>query len=143
MAFRFRLQTSLRLAEQEVDIVRALLAQEISRLRDMTDKRDNQERIFKQALAGQTSACITEPHNLHLWQAYTGEQKEILKVLEVQIEEQKIRVEEKRQLLVEHRIKAEKYIRLKEKQAKHYKLEELRKEQSLIDEIAQNHKGSS
>lgn len=137
MAFKFRLQTSLRLAQQKMDIVTSVLAQEVRCLQNIIEQRETQAHVVANALAGQTTAGLKEPQSLRLWQMYFQEQKERFLYLESEEAKQRMRVEEKRQRLIEHRIETEKYKRLREKQLKFYQLEELRKEQTVIDEMAQ------
>lgn len=141
MAFKFRLETSLRLANQELDIARGLLAQEIRKMQKVMEQRDNQAAILTGAWQGQKKACLQEPVNLGFWQKYSLEQQEKLHKYEKELEEQEKIVAEHREKLVECRIKVEKFKRLKEKKLRLFKIEELKKEQSVIDEIAQKRTG--
>ncbi|RNC29562.1 MAG: hypothetical protein AWM53_00560 [Candidatus Dichloromethanomonas elyunquensis] len=141
MAFQFRLETSLRLANQEMDVVQGQLAQELRILQTYTEQKDCQLRIFLHAVEGQQAACLREPQNLSLWQNFSMEQKEILSKYEKQLQEQEKIVAKYREKLIECRIKVEKFKRLKEKKRKLYYVEELKKEQGVIDEIAQSRTG--
>ena len=141
MGFKFRLETSLRLASQEMDIVQGQLAQEMRILQKLLEQRDSQKRLFIRALEGQKTACLQEPQNLMLWQKYGVEQKEKLLQAEQKVAEQEKIVAEYREKLIECRIKVEKFKRLKEKKMRLYEIEELRKEQTVIDEIAQSRTG--
>lgn len=137
MGFKFRLEASLRLARQEMDIAQGLLANELRTLQVLFGKKDIQNRILDEAFHDQKLACLKEPHHLGHWQKYTTEQHEKLKELEQRIREQELIVEERRAYLLESKIKCEKFEKLKEKKLKLYYIEELKKEQALIDEIAQ------
>lgn len=137
MAFKFRLETSLRLANQEMDIVQGLLAQETRKMQEFIEQRNCQALNLAKAWDGQRNACMEAPYRLKLWQKYSAEQREKLIVCEKQVEKQEKVVEEHREKLIECRIKVEKYKRLKEKKLRLYFIEELKKEQNVIDEIAQ------
>lgn len=141
-AFRFRLETSLRLADQELDIAQALLAREHRKLQQLTEQRDEQEQILGKAWHGQKTACLQEPLHLGFWQKYSREQKEKLELYQDYVEEQQKIVNEYREKLVECRIKVEKYERLKEKKLRLYYIEELRKEQNVLDEIGQSRRST-
>ncbi|NLI94175.1 MAG: flagellar export protein FliJ [Peptococcaceae bacterium] len=141
MAFKFRLETSLRLANQEMDIAQGQLAQELRVLRTFSEQRDYQLSIFLHSLEGQKKACLMEPQNLSLWLKFSLEQKEKLSNCEKRLQEQEKIVAKYRENLVECRIKVEKFKRLKEKQLKLYEIEELKKEQGIIDEVAQSRTG--
>jgi flagellar FliJ protein len=138
MVFKFRLETSLRLAKQELDIAQGLLAEELRILQEAKGQKDNQTRILAQAFQGQKKACLEKPRDLSLWQQYSSEQKDKLRDYVKIVEEQEKTVAEYRARLVECRIKVEKFKRLKEKQKSLFDIKELRKEQTVIDEIAQN-----
>jgi hypothetical protein len=115
MPFKFRLEASLRLAEQDMDIEQGLLAQELRTLHNLTEQRDLQTQLLNKAFEKQKIACLEEPQILNLWQRYCCDQKNILLKREKEVEEQNIRVEKQREKLLECRIKTEKYKRLKEK----------------------------
>jgi flagellar FliJ protein len=141
MAFKFRLETSLRLAKQELDIAQGLLAEELRKLQKARGQRDNQTEILVQAFQGQKMACLEKPRDLSLWQQYSLEQKDkLIKYIKI-VEEQEEIVIEYRERLVECRIKVEKFKRLKEKKMRLFYIQELKKEQTVIDEIAQNRTG--
>lgn len=137
MAFKFRLETSLRLAKQELDIAQGLLAKEIRKLQFLKEQRDKQAGLLAEALEGQKRACLQAPSSLALWQKYSLEQKEKLINHEKEVEEQDKIVLKQREMLIECRIKTEKFKRLKEKKLRLFNIEELRREQTVIDEIAQ------
>ncbi|AFV02560.1 hypothetical protein UNSWDHB_2880 [Dehalobacter sp. UNSWDHB] len=141
MPFKFRLEASLRLAEQDMDIEQGLLAQELRTLHNLTEQRDLQTQLLNKAFEKQKIACLEEPQILNLWQRYCCDQKNILLKREKEVEEQNIRVEKQREKLLECRIKTEKYKRLKEKKIRLFYMTKLKKEQSEIDEIAQNLRG--
>lgn len=137
MVFRFRLETSLRLARQELEKAQCLLANELRKLYKAYEFRDNQLDAFHRALEGQKKACLHEPYNLRFWQEYTQRQKRKLEEYEEFVKKQEKVVQGYREELKQFRIKLEKLKRLKEKKWKLYCLEQLKKEQAVIDEIAQ------
>ncbi len=141
MVFKYRLDTSLRLANQEMNIVQGQLAEELRILQKLVDQRDHQVRILSLAYEGQTRACLAEPMHLSSWQKYSVEQKEKLSEYQLEVEEQEKIIASYREKLMECRIKVEKFKRLKEKKLRLYYIEELRKDQVIIDEIAQSRTG--
>jgi len=141
MAFKFRLETSLRLASQEMDIVQGELARELRTLQIVQEQRDYQNLVLARAIEGQKKACLEAPQRLSQWQRYGLEQKEKLSENEQKVKEQEKIVKQYREKLVECRIKVEKFKRLKEKKLRLYAIEELKKEQTIIDEIAQSRTG--
>ncbi len=141
MSFKFRLETSLNLADQELKIAQGLLAQETRILLNVSELRDSQSRLLTRALEGQKRACLEEPVNISIWQKYAGEQNEKLLKLQKEVEKQQKIVADYREKLRECRIKVEKYKRLKGKKMKLYSILELKKEQKAIDEIAQSRTG--
>lgn len=138
MAFKYRLETSLRLAEQELDVAQSLLAKEMRILYKIKQERDDQAEIFTKAIEGQKLACIKQPQYLSLWQRYLEEQKNKLRKIEQDVILQEKKTIESREMLIRCRIAREKYKRLKENKWKIYQIEELRKEQVVIDEIPQS-----
>lgn len=141
MAFKYRLETNLRLADQELDIAQNLLAKEIRILSKFQEERDIQAEIFIQAIEGQKHACLGQPWQLSSWQRYLEDQK--IKLAE---DEQEVMLQEKvvtgfRERLIQCRINLEKFKRLKQKKWKLYNMDELKKEQIIIDEIPQNQTG--
>lgn len=141
MAFKYRLETNLRLADQELDIAQNLLAKEIRILSNFQEERDIQAEIFIQAIEGQKQACLGQPWQLSSWQRYLEDQKS--KLAE---DEQEVILQEKvvmgfRERLIQCRINLEKFKRLKQKKWKLYNIDELKKEQAVIDEIPQNQTG--
>ncbi|MGI6450285.1 MAG: flagellar export protein FliJ [Desulfitobacteriia bacterium] len=136
MGFKFRLETSLHLAEQELDIARGFLATELRKLQELSSRRNKQAELFLKALRGQKKACLEQPSSLKSWQNYSVEQKEKLLKLEAEVREQEKNVLKYREKLIQCRIKVEKLKRLKQKKFKLFYIEELRKEQAVLDEIA-------
>ncbi|HHV65645.1 MAG TPA: flagellar export protein FliJ [Peptococcaceae bacterium] len=136
MSFKFRLETSLHLAEQELDIARGFLATELRKLQELSSRRDRQAELLLEAFKGQKKACLEEPWSLSFWQLYIREQKEKLLQLIAEVQEQEKNVLKHREKVVQCRIKVEKFKRLKQKKFKLYYIEELRKEQAVLDEIA-------
>ncbi|NLP44336.1 MAG: FliJ family protein [Peptococcaceae bacterium] len=137
MAFKFRLETSLRLAKQELDMAQNLLAQQIRILLELRNQSSKQALLLERAWQGQRTACREAPSSLGLWQKYAEQQKKELLELNKKVEKQQKIVDEYRKELLECRIKVEKYERLKAKQKRLFYIEELRTEQKQLDEIAQ------
>ncbi len=141
MAFKYRLETNLRLADQELDIAQNLLAKEIRILSKFQEERDIQAEIFVQAIEGQKQACLGQPWQLSSWQRYLEDQKRKLAEDEQEVMLQKKVVTGFRERLIQCRINLEKFKRLKQKKWKLYNIDELKKEQAVIDEIPQNQTG--
>ncbi|NLM20964.1 MAG: flagellar export protein FliJ [Peptococcaceae bacterium] len=141
MAFKFRLESILKLAEQKMKVAEGILARELRTLQAISKQKDLQAGLLTQALAGQKAACLNNPENLGIWQKYSQEQKEKLLELENEVQKQQVVVEEKKEKLLQCRIEVEKLKRLKEKKLRIYNWEELKKEQNIIDEIAQSSVG--
>ena len=137
MSFKFRLETILRLAEQELDVAQGLLAQQTRVLLDLQEQRSKQALLLERAWQGQRTACVEAPLTIAQWQKYAEQQKKELRELNKKVEEQQKIVEKYRKELLECRIKVEKYQRLKAKQQRLFYIEELRTEQKQLDEIAQ------
>lgn len=141
MAFKYRLETSLRLAQQELDIAQSLLAVEMRILQTIRQERDSRAELFEQAIEGQKHACLGEPQQLSLWQKYQEVQKENLAKCEQEVLRQEQVTTGLREKLIQSRINLEKFKRLKHKKWKLYDIDELRKEQAIIDEIPQSRLG--
>ncbi|KUO65611.1 MAG: hypothetical protein APF84_14925 [Gracilibacter sp. BRH_c7a] len=142
MAFKYRLETSLRLADQELDIAQSLLAVEMRTLSKLQEEKHIQAENFAQAIEGQKQACLGEPLHVRLWQRYGEEQKNKLAQIEQEVLFQETVVKESRAKLIQCRINLEKFKKLKQKKLKLYNIEELKKEQAVIDEIPQSQKSS-
>lgn len=141
MAFKYRLETSLRLANQELDIAQSLLAKEVRILSKFKEERDIQIEVLGQAIEGQMKACLGEPRQLSVWQRYREEQTKKLAQSEQEVLLQEKVVTDFRERLVQCRINFEKFKRLRQKKLKLYNIDELKKEQAVIDEIPQNQTG--
>jgi len=141
MSFKFRLETNLHLAEQKRKAIEGILAQQIRTLKKIEKQKKTQAGLLAQALAGQKNACLTNPKNLDSWQKYSQEQYEKLLQLENELQKKLEVVEASKQKLFQCRIEEEKFKKLKEKQLRIYMWEELKKEQNVIDEIAQGRTG--
>jgi len=138
MAFKFRLEAVLRLAEQEMQVMQGELAQAFRALQKATEQKNAQALRLAQALKGQRQAAFEEPAALRSWQRYSLEQRGLLIKHEKEVEKQQKNVASCQERLIQCRIKVEKYKRLKEKKRLAYYKEELKKEQAMIDEVAQN-----
>jgi len=141
MAFKFSLETGMRLADQEMQVAQGLLAREMRILQEILEQRDLQAKVLLRAYEEQKKACLEEPVIIAAWQKYSLEQKKKLAELEIDITRQKETVLEFNKRLLQCRMKFEQYKRLREKKFNVYNLEELKKEQNIIDEIAQKRMG--
>lgn len=141
MGFKYRLETSLRLADQEQEIAQGLLAREMRTLNQIRQNRDNQADIYIKAVEGQKMACLNEPGSINLWQRYLTDQKNKLEQFEKEVTDQELITAEFRKKLIDCRINLEKFKRLKQKKWKLYYIDELKKEQAVIDEIPQSRQG--
>lgn len=135
--FRFRLKTSLRLAEQRLDDRKIQLAQETANLQERVLTRDNQKEDWIAALASQRKAGLTCPEDLGMWQVFAVRQLRLFRQREQELIVQEEVVANKRSELMEARRDCEKLIRLREKQAIAFQLELNRREQAILDEVAQ------
>lgn len=141
MGFKYRLEPSLRLAKQEMDLEQGLLAKELRILQEFGKQRDGQAYLLAEAMEGQKKSALEEPANLGVWQKYVLEQKRLLQRLEEELNKQENIVVLYREKLIQCRIKVEKYKKLKQKKIKIYNTQELKKEQAILDEIAQSKSG--
>jgi len=135
--FRFRLEASLRLAEQTLETAQREFAQEAQRLEVCVKACAIQQRRFNEALEGQREAGRQRPEELGLWQIFAFEQKGRLHQCELKRVEQEPVMENARRLLFEAHREVEKFQRLKEKQNKAFLVAELQKEQKVLDETGQ------
>ena len=142
MGFKYRLETSLRLADQELEIAQSLLSKEMRVLNEIRKERDNQAEIYTKAIEGQKLALLAEPESISLWQRYLKDQRTKLEECEKGVANQEQVTAEYRQKLIECQINHEKFKRLKQKKWKLYYIDELRKEQAVIDEIPQSRTGN-
>lgn len=135
--FRFRLEASLRLAEQDLETAQRQLAEAIQRWQVCLQKRNEQEERFQAAMEGQREAGRLHPETLGTWQAFVLEQRRRLRRSEQDLAVQEGAMEAARQTVLGTHREVEKFRRLKEKQAKAFWLAELRKEQKTLDEAGQ------
>ncbi|HWQ71503.1 MAG TPA: flagellar FliJ family protein [Desulfitobacteriaceae bacterium] len=135
--FRFRLKTSLHLAEQKLDDRKIQLAQETAKLQERIFTREKQKEDWLAALDSQRKAGLSSPEDLGMWQVFTSGQLRLLRKCEQELILQEELVARKRSELMEARRDCEKLLRLREKQAIAFQLEANRREQAVIDEVAQ------
>ncbi|HHT63654.1 MAG: flagellar export protein FliJ [Bacillota bacterium] len=140
MGFKFRMEVNLKLAKHELNRCWELLAREINKLRQMEEVYQREEEIARMALRQQERACRSEPENLAWWHAFINYQKQKLEEILLEIKKQEEIVRSHREELIKCKIKTEKFQRLKAKRWREYCAEQLRQEQIVIDEIAQNSK---
>jgi flagellar FliJ protein len=137
MAFKFRLQASLKIAEQKMDEAQGVFGREMRVLQDIQKELERELDVLEQGLKGQAEDALRNPRKLNDWKLYIVAQKEKLKLIEQRLEFQESVVEECREHLKDCRVMVEKFKRLKEKRWKEFLAEELRKEQIMLDEIGQ------
>jgi len=135
--FRFRLEASLQLAEQALETAQRTFAQEVQRLDVCVKACAIQQGRYNEAEEGQRDAGRHRPEELGLWQIFTLEQRRRLRQCELKRMEQETIMENARCLLLEAHREVEKFLRLKEKQAKAFLVAELQKEQKILDETGQ------
>jgi flagellar FliJ protein len=135
--FRFRFDTSQRLADQVLEMAQRKFAQEMQRWQDCVRYCAIQQEYFKKALEGQRDAGLHSPEELRVWQIFVLEQRRRLRKREAERLEQEKIMEKARNILLEAHREVEKFRRLKEKQAKAFQSNELQKEQKILDETGQ------
>lgn len=135
--FSFRLKTSLRLAEQKLDEIKILLAHDIALMQVQTKARDKQRSSWISALEGQRKVGLSYPDELGSWQIFAAQQLMLLRQCEQELVLQEESVEKIRLKLIEANRECEKLIRLREKQATVFQAELDRREQGVLDEVAQ------
>jgi flagellar FliJ protein len=137
MAFKFRLEASLKLARQKMDTAQGVLSREMRTLLEIQREWDRETEVLEQALRGQAADALRAPRNLNGWKLHIVAQKEKMRLIAERLSFQESVVEECREALRECRILVEKFKRLKEKKWKEYVAEEQRKDQAHLDEIGQ------
>lgn len=135
--FHFRLDASLRLAEQALKAAQRVFALEVQRWQILVKACAVLQTAFKDAQAGQREAGRNRPEDLGVWRVYAEEQLRRLRQKEKECREQEEVMEAARRVLLEAHREVEKFSRLKEKQRKAFELEEARKEQKVLDETGQ------
>lgn len=135
--FRFRLEASLRLAEQVLDKARRKMAEEMRKQQEIADLVERRRRRWELAVAGQREAGLHRPQELGGWQAYTVRQLGLLRASEAELAAQTARVEKARSAVVLAHQETEKFQRLKEKLLILFQRAEMKKEQAAIDEVGQ------
>lgn len=135
--FRFRLDASLRLAEQKLDNARRALAEELRVLDDCVRRRDLQSERYAEGLVGKREDALAHPERLGSWQIYCTDQLIRLRELEDKVKLQRKAVEAARQRVYLAHQECEKFRRLKEKRWLAFVQEERRKEQAALDEAGQ------
>lgn len=135
--FLFRLEASLRIAEQALETAQREFAQEVQRWQSCVRACEVQQERFNDAQEGQRDAGRHRPEELGSWQIFASEHQRRLHRCEVERMEQEPIMENARHSLLEAHREVEKFGRLKEKQAKAFRLTELQKEQKVLDETGQ------
>lgn len=135
--FRFRLEASLQLAEQNLEVAQREFAQEVQRWQACVRACESQQERYRDAQEGQRVAGKRQPAELGNWQIYALEQRKRLIDREAERMQQEAIMENARQVLLEAHRDTEKFQRLKEKQATAFRINELQKEQKGLDETGQ------
>jgi len=135
--FRFRLEASLRLAEQALETAQRGYAQKVQLWKTLVEACEIQQKHFNDAQEGQRDACRHRPIELGRWQIFAAEQQRRLHDCNAEMSTQELVMENARHILLEAHREVEKFERLKEKQTKSFKLAELQKEQKILDETGQ------
>lgn len=143
MAFKFRLETNLRISEQMMEAAQSILAEEIRILHKISEERRIINDKYNEVIKRQKIACVNEPYKLGSWQKFSSELKKLLDNKREEEKEQGSIVSRQREEVIRLNIEHEKFKKLKEKQYRLFLQEEQRKEQKIIDEIAQNCPGIS
>lgn len=143
MAFKFRLETNLRISGQILEAAQGILAEEIRIFNKISEERRIINDKYNEVIKRQKIACIKEPYKLDYWQKFSSEQKRQLDNKREEEKNQENIVSSQREEVIRLKIEHEKFEKLKEKQYKLFIQEELRKEQKVIDEISQYCSGIS
>ena len=96
-----------------------------------------QEERLQEAQEGQRDVGRHRPEELGRWQIYAFDQQLRLRQCDVELREQEVVMEQARHDLGEAHREVEKLRRLKEKQLKAFLLDQLQKEQKILDETGQ------
>ena len=134
---RFRLEASLRLAEQALEKAQREFAQEVQLWKTLVEACDIQQEHFNYAQEGQRDAGRHRPEELGIWQLFALEQQGRLHQCHAELRKQDLIMEKARHILLEAHREVEKLERLKEKQTKAFHLAESQKEQKILDETGQ------
>lgn len=137
MSFKFRLEVNLKLAKQELEKAQVLLAQEFDKLQQIEEVYQTEQKILRNAFQDQEKAGYHKPQTLGAWHTFSNYQKQKLEEIFLMMQKQKEIVLRQREALKYCKIKTEKFKRLRSKRWQEYYGEQLRKEQLVIDEIAQ------
>lgn len=135
--FRFRLDASLQLAQQGLELAQRDYAIEYQRWQACIQAYAVQQARYDEAQEAQRNAGRYRPEDLGLCQVFALEQRRRLHQCEANVNEQEPVVEKARRCLLEAHREVEKYERLKEKQATAYQVSELQREQKVLDETGQ------
>ena len=135
--FRFRLEASLRLAEQALETAQLEFAQEVQLWKTLVEACEIQQEHFNDAQEGQRDAGRHRPEELGIWQLFASEQQRRLHQCNAELRKQELSMENARHILLEAHREVEKLERLKEKKTKASQLAELQKEQKILDETGQ------
>lgn len=135
--FRFRLEASLRLAEQALEKAQREFAQEVQLWKTLVEACEIQQEHFNDAQEGQRDAGRHRPEELGIWQLFALEQQRRLHQCNAELRKQELIMEKARHILLEDHREVEKLERLKEKQTKAFQLAESQKEQKIVDETGQ------
>ncbi|TGE39987.1 flagellar export protein FliJ [Desulfosporosinus fructosivorans] len=135
--FRFRLEASLRIAEQALERAQREFAQEVKIWKGLLEANDIQQVQCNVAQEVQRDAGRHRPSELGICQLFASEQQLRLYQCNAELRNQEHIMENARHIVLEAHREVEKLERLKEKQSKAFLLAELQKEQKILDETGQ------
>ncbi|WP_407307322.1 flagellar export protein FliJ [Desulfosporosinus sp. SB140] len=135
--FKFRLEVSLRLAEQTFKTAQRELAEEVRHWQVCKSASEAQQKTLLQAQEEQRNAGRCHPENLGMCQIFAYEQHKRLRECETKQIEQELILENARNNLLKAHREVEKFRSLKEKRLKAFRLAEVQKEQKILDETGQ------
>jgi len=121
--FRFRLEASLRIAEQALENAQREFAQKVRLWRTLVEACEIQQEHFNDAQEGQRDAGRHRPMELGIWQLFVSEQQRRLHQCNTELRTQELIMENARHSLLEAHREVEKL--------------ERRKEQKILDETGQ------
>lgn len=134
---KFRLEASLRLAEQAFEKTQREFAEQVRLWHACKLACTTQRKTLLAAQEEQRDAALHHPENLGICQIFAREQQERLRQCETKQIEQERDMEKARCNLLRAHQDVEKFRRLKEKKVKAFLLAEVQKEQKMLDETGQ------
>lgn len=134
---RFRLEAKLKLAQYALDNAQGLLAEELHKLEECNLQFNQQELCLSEALKMQRDAALNSPQDLGICLMYVLKEQTRLTQCKIMLQEQEDEVAIARTKVTDAYQEVKKFERLKSKQLQLFLAEQLKKEQSTIDETGQ------